>query len=78
MASNLPRSRNLARSTHVSNRSNYALGTRIPFVRLNLRAGDRRSGESWDELRVAIQKRQYLFLYIDIRTSDTKYYSLDA
>ena len=29
-------------------------------------------------LRVAIQKRQHLFLYIDIRTSDTKHYSLDA
>ncbi len=36
------------------------------------------SGEFRDELRVAIQKRQHLFLYIDIRTSDTKHYSLDA
>ena len=30
-----------------------------------------------DDLRVAIEKRQHLFLYIDILTSDTKYYSLD-
>lgn len=44
----------------------------------NIPAGHRRSGEFRDELRVAIQKRQHLFLYIDIRTSDTKHYSLDA
>jgi hypothetical protein len=36
------------------------------------------SGELRDELRVVIQKRQHLFLYIDIRTSHTKHYSLDA
>jgi ribonuclease BN (tRNA processing enzyme) len=37
-----------------------------------------RSGEFRDEVGVAIQIRQHLFLHIDIRTSHTKHYSLDA
>ena len=38
----------------------------------------RRSGEFRNELGVAIQKRQHFFLHIDILSSYTKYYSLDA
>jgi hypothetical protein len=36
------------------------------------------SGEFGNELDVAIQKRQHLFLHIDILTSHTQHYSVDA